>query len=80
MWGPVEQEVSYTHRYIPTKQNHHRWFLIHWLVYHILALILLFLTSILVFVVQPALWKLLGIVPVILALFTIYCWAKVTFC
>jgi len=54
-----------------------RWFLMHWLVYHVLALILLFLTSILVFVVQPALWKLLGIVPVILAFFTIYCWAKV---
>lgn len=54
-----------------------RWFLMHWLVFHVVALVLLFITSILVFVVQVALWKLMGIVPVLLALFTMYCWAKV---
>lgn len=54
-----------------------RWFLIHWLVFHVLALVLLFVTSILVFVMQPALWKLMGIVPVVLAFLTMYCWAKV---
>ena len=54
-----------------------RWFLIHWLVFHVLALILLFITSILIFVVQPVLWKLMGIIPVVLAFLTMYCWAKV---
>eukprot|EP00092_Neocalanus_flemingeri_P039685 GFUD01043217.1.p1 GENE.GFUD01043217.1~~GFUD01043217.1.p1 ORF type:complete len:330 (+),score=114.01 GFUD01043217.1:65-1054(+) len=54
-----------------------RWFLMHWLVIHLLALILLFLTSILLFVVQVNLWKLIGIVPVGVAIFTMYCWTKV---
>jgi len=54
-----------------------RWFLIHWLVFHVLSLVLLFITSILIFVVQPVLWKLMGIVPVVLAFLTMYCWAKV---
>ena len=55
-----------------------RWFLMHWLVIHLLALVILFITSILVFVVQVSLWKLIGIIPVVVAIFTIYCWAKVT--
>ena len=55
-----------------------RWYLMHWLVFHLLALVLLFITSILVFVVQVSLWKLIGIIPVVVAIFTIYCWAKVT--
>jgi len=54
-----------------------RWFLMHWLVFHIIALVLLFITSILIFVVQTALWKLMGIVPVLTAFLTMYCWAKV---
>ena len=56
-----------------------RWFLMHWLIFHIIALVLLFITSILIFVVQAALWKLMGIVPVLTAFLTMYCWAKVTF-
>jgi len=49
----------------------------HWLLFHVIALVLLFITSILIFVVQSALWKLLGLIPVLLALFTMYCWSKV---
>ena len=55
-----------------------RWYLMHWLVFHLLALVVLFITSILVFVVQVSLWKMIGIIPVVVAIFTIYCWAKVT--
>jgi len=54
-----------------------RWFLMHWLIIHLMALVLLFITSILVFVVQVNLWKLVGIVPVVVAIFAMYCWAKV---
>ena len=49
----------------------------HWLVIHLLALVLLFITSILLFVVKDSLWKLIGIIPVVVAIFTMYCWVKV---
>lgn len=54
-----------------------RWFLMHWLVLHVTFIIILFISSILLFVIQPSLWKLLGIVPVIVALLIMYCWTKV---
>ena len=57
--------------------NNRRWFLMHWLVLHLVLVVLLFVTSILVFVVQLGLWKLLGLVPVLLALVTMHIWAKV---
>ena len=41
-----------------------RWFLVHWLLLHLFLVVLLFLTSILVFVVQLGLWKLLGLVRI----------------
>ena len=49
----------------------------HWLLFHLLVLILLFIICILLFVVQVSLWKLTGIIPVLGAIFTMYCWAKV---
>ena len=52
----------------------------HWLLLHFLVLVLLFITSILLFVVQVRLWKLNGIIPVMVAIFTMYCWAKVIIC
>ena len=54
-----------------------RWFLLHWLLFHLLVLILLFIICILLFIVQSSLWKLMGIIPVMGAIFTMYCWAKV---
>ena len=44
--------------------NNRRWFLVHWLLLHLFLVVLLFLTSILVFVVQLGLWKLLGLVRI----------------
>ena len=49
----------------------------HWLLFHLLVLIILFITSIILFVVQISLWKLVGIIPVMVAIFSMYCWAKV---
>jgi len=57
--------------------HHRRWFLLHWLFLHLLLCILLFVTSLLIFVAQDRLWKLLGLLPVLLALVTMYCWSKV---
>jgi len=54
-----------------------RWFFIHWLLFHLLVLIILFITSIILFVVQISLWKLVGIIPVMVAIFSMYCWTKV---
>jgi len=54
-----------------------RWFLIHWLILHVFFIIILFITSILLFVIQPNLWKLLGIIPVCVALLIMYSWTKV---
>ena len=57
-----------------------RWYLLHWLVLHLVVVILLFVTSTLVFVVQRGLWKLLGLLPLSIALLTMFCWAKVCLC
>jgi len=54
-----------------------RWFLVHWLVFHVIALILLFATSIFIFIFLGDLWKLLGLVPIAVALLSMYCWSKV---
>jgi len=54
-----------------------RWFLIHWLALHLIIVVLLFVTSILIFVVQMRLWKLMGLLPVLLALVIMYSWSKV---
>ena len=54
-----------------------RWFFIHWLLFHLLVMIILFITSIILCVVQISLWKLVGIIPVMVAIFSMYCWAKV---
>lgn len=54
-----------------------RWFLVHWLVLHVFFIILLFIASILLFVIQLKLWKLLGIIPVAVSLLIMYCWTKV---
>ena len=49
----------------------------HWLILHFLSLVFLFITSILLFIVQISLWKLVGTIPVMVAIFTMYCWTKV---
>ena len=54
-----------------------RWFLIHWLLLHFLSLVGLFISSILLFAVQVSLFKLFGLIPVVAALLTLYCWLKV---
>ena len=54
-----------------------RWFLVHWLVYHSLAILLLLMTSFLIFVTQPDIFKLIGLAPLALALVTILLTVKV---
>ena len=52
----------------------------HWLILHFASLVFLFITSILLFVVQISLWKIVGVIPVLVAIFTMYCWTKVCKC
>ena len=56
-----------------------RWFLVHWLLLHLFLVVLLFLTSILVFVVQLGLWKLLGLVRIKLVLMCTLNWNTLVF-
>lgn len=54
-----------------------RWFLTHWLIFHLLLLIILFVVSVIFFSVEVRLRKLLGVVPVLASFFFMYCWSKV---
>jgi len=54
-----------------------RWFLLHWLIYHLLLLVVLFVLSVIFFSVEIGLRKLFGVVPVIASFFFMYCWSKV---
>ena len=51
-----------------------RWFLIHWLLLHLL---LLFTISILLYILPTNFYKLVGLVPTIVAILVLYCWVKV---
>ena len=51
-----------------------RWFLIHWLLLHLL---LLFTISILLYILPTNFYKLVGLVPTIVAILDLYCWVKV---
>ena len=54
-----------------------RWFLLHWLIFHLLLLVVLFVVSVIFFSVEISLRKLLGVVPVLASFFFMYCWSKV---
>ena len=54
-----------------------RWYLLHWLIYHLVLLLILFVISVVFFSVEDRLRKLLGVVPVMASFFFIYCWSKV---
>ena len=54
-----------------------RWYLLHWLIYHLVLLLILFVVSVVFFSVEDRLRKLLGVVPVMASFFFIYCWSKV---
>ena len=53
-----------------------RWFLIHWLLIHLLLLLLLFTLSILLYILPTNFYKLVGLVPTIVAILVLYCWVK----
>jgi len=57
--------------------NWKRWYLLHWLIYHLVLLLILFVVSVVFFSVEVRLRKLLGVVPVMASFFFIYCWSKV---
>ena len=54
-----------------------RWYLLHWMIYHLALLVILFVVSVTVFSVEMSLRKLLGVVPALASFFFIYCWIKV---
>jgi len=54
-----------------------RWYLVHWLIFHCFVVLLLFITAILIFVLQESLFKLIGIVPLVLIIFIIFLWSQV---
>lgn len=51
--------------------------MLHWLIFHLLLLIILFVVSVIFFSVEVRLRKLLGVVPVLASFFFMYCWSKV---
>lgn len=57
--------------------NWRRWYLLHWMIYHLVLLVMLFIVSVILFSVEASLRKLLGVVPVLASFFFIYCWIKV---
>jgi len=54
-----------------------RWYLLHWLIYHVISAVALFVTSILVFVIQKNLYKLIGIVPLFVIGVILLIWMQV---
>jgi len=58
-------------------KKNRRWFLAHWIVYHSMIIIILFMTSILIFITQKDLFKLIGLASLALAFFTIFFTSKV---
>ena len=54
-----------------------RWFLVHWIVYHSIVIVLLFITTILIFIIQEDLFKLIGLASLALALVVILLTTKV---
>jgi len=54
-----------------------RWYLVHWMIYHGLAMIGLFTTSILVFVIQTHLLKLIGLAPLAVVVLLALIWIQV---
>jgi len=58
-------------------QQHKRWFLLHWLIFYGLIFILLVLMSVLIFVFNYQLQKLLGLISIFLAIALLLVWKKV---
>ena len=54
-----------------------RWFLLHWLIFHLLLTVFFFVISVVFFSVEIRMRKLLGVIPVLASFFIIYCWSKV---
>ena len=54
-----------------------RWFLLHWLIFHLLLTVFFFVISVVFFTVEIRMRKLLGVIPVLASFFIIYCWSKV---
>jgi|ERR1711874_665227 len=54
-----------------------RWYLVHWMIYHGLAMTGLFITSILVFVIQTHLLKLIGLAPLAVIVVVAFIWIQV---
>jgi len=54
-----------------------RWYLVHWIVYHSLVIMFLFMASVLIFIIQNDLFKLIGLAPLALAFVTIFLTTKV---
>ena len=54
-----------------------RWFLVHWIVYHSIVIVLLLMTTILIFIIQEYLFKLIGLASLALALVVILLTTKV---
>ena len=55
-----------------------RWYLVHWMIYHGLAMTGLFTASLLVFVIQTHLLKLLGLAPLAIVVILAMIWIQVT--
>ena len=54
-----------------------RWYLVHWLIFHCFVVLLLFITAILVFVLQESYHKIIGVVPLILIVVITAVWSQV---
>ncbi len=54
-----------------------RWYLVHWMIYHGLAMFGLFTISILVFVIQTHLLKLIGLAPLAVVVMLAIIWIQV---
>ena len=59
------------------KPNYSRWFLVHWILYHSILIVLLFMASILLFIIPRDLFKLIGLAPLVLAFVMIFLTTKV---
>ena len=55
-----------------------RWYLLHWLIFHLLLTVFFFVISVIFFSVETSMRKLLGVLPVLASFCIIYCWSKVT--
>ena len=55
-----------------------RWYLLHWLIFHLLLTVFFFVISVIFFSVETSMRKLLGVLPVLASFCIIYCWSKVS--